>query len=91
MSELFLIRHAQASFGAENYDQLSELGHRQSRWLGEYLSIRDIHFDHVMLGDMVRHRETLDGLHAGLKQHANYQKLSPVSYTHLTLPTIYSV
>lgn len=37
MSELYLVRHAQASFGAANYDQLSDLGHRQSRWLGEHL------------------------------------------------------
>lgn len=76
MSELFLIRHAQASFGSENYDQLSDLGHKQSRWLGEYLAIRDIHFDQVMLGDMVRHRETLEGLHAGLSAHRHYQTLS---------------
>ncbi len=31
MSELYLVRHAQASFGAANYDQLSDLGHQQSR------------------------------------------------------------
>lgn len=75
MSELFLIRHAQASFGSENYDQLSELGHRQSRWLGEYLAVRKLHFDRVLLGDMVRHRETLEGLSAGLVQHPDYAEL----------------
>ena len=40
MSELYLVRHAQASFGAANYDQLSDLGHQQSRWLGDHLGMR---------------------------------------------------
>lgn len=62
MSELYLIRHAQASFGSENYDKLSELGHQQSRHLGEYFSDRNIHFDRVITGDMVRHRETAHGI-----------------------------
>ena len=66
MSELYLVRHAQASFGAENYDQLSELGHRQSRWLGEHLGGRGISFDTMVVGDMVRHHETLDGICAGM-------------------------
>jgi broad specificity phosphatase PhoE len=62
MSELYLVRHAQASFGAENYDQLSELGHRQSRWLGDHLGARGVSFDTLVVGDMVRHHETLDRL-----------------------------
>ena len=66
MSELYFVRHAQASFGAENYDQLSELGHRQSRWLGEHLGGRGISFDTMVVGDMVRHHETLDGICAGM-------------------------
>ena len=28
MAELYLVRHAQASFGTDDYDRLSELGHR---------------------------------------------------------------
>jgi len=76
MSELFIIRHAQASFGSENYDQLSELGHQQSEWLGEYLARREIHFDHVILGDMVRHRETLEGLQKGLANHKDFATLN---------------
>ena len=38
MGELYLIRHAQASFGAEDYDKLSVLGHEQSVALGNALS-----------------------------------------------------
>ena len=38
MSQMFhLIRHAQASFGAADYDNLSDLGHRQSQALGAAL------------------------------------------------------
>ena len=38
MPEFFLVRHGQASFGADNYDKLSALGHRQARWLGGYFA-----------------------------------------------------
>ena len=75
MAELYLIRHAQASFGAANYDKLSELGHQQSEWLGQYLAQEQLDFDNVVLGDMVRHRETLEGLHKGLVAHPNYSDL----------------
>lgn len=30
MATIYLIRHGQASFGAENYDKLSPLGERQA-------------------------------------------------------------
>ena len=62
MSEFYLVRHGQASFGAKNYDKLSELGHQQARWLGEYFTARDISFSQAFMGDMVRHRETTDGI-----------------------------
>ncbi|WP_373186821.1 histidine phosphatase family protein [Halopseudomonas sp.] len=62
MSEIYFVRHGQASFGSSNYDQLSEKGHQQSRLLGEYFQRRGIEFDHVLLGDMVRHRETAQGI-----------------------------
>lgn len=60
MSELYLVRHAQASFGTDDYDQLSELGLLQSRLLGEYFNERNIDFDHLLSGDMRRQRQTLD-------------------------------
>lgn len=66
MSELFLVRHAQASYGTDDYDRLSALGHRQARWLGEYFRDRGLEFDHVVCGDMLRHRETVTGILAGL-------------------------
>lgn len=68
MSEFYLVRHGQASFGAKNYDKLSELGHQQARWLGEYFTARGITFSQVFMGDMVRHRETVEGIVEGLSQ-----------------------
>lgn len=70
MSELYLVRHGQASLGSDNYDQLSPLGKKQSQWLGEYFLERGIEFDAIVTGDMVRHRETADGICRGLQSNA---------------------
>ena len=37
MGQLLLVRHGQASFGAEDYDVLSETGWEQGRRLGAHL------------------------------------------------------
>jgi broad specificity phosphatase PhoE len=66
MAELILVRHGQASFGAANYDKLSELGWRQSRWLGEYFAERGAAFDRVVRGSLQRHAETLAGIGEGM-------------------------
>ena len=36
MTTIYLIRHGQASFGAESYDKLSEKGELQAQRLGQY-------------------------------------------------------
>lgn len=67
MIRLHLIRHGQASFGAEDYDQLSHLGQSQSLLLGQYL--RDTLGNKKFLiisGDMQRHRQTTEALVTGL-------------------------
>ena len=66
MAELVLVRHGQASFGADDYDRLSELGWRQSRWLGEYFRERSVVFDLVLRGSLRRHAETLQGIAEGM-------------------------
>ena len=58
MAILFLVRHGQASFAAENYDRLSELGRQQSAWLGEYFAERGIVFARAVCGTLERQRET---------------------------------
>lgn len=60
MAAIYLFRHGQASFGQANYDALSDLGKRQSEVLGEALAKRNIEFDRVIHGGLVRHEETAD-------------------------------
>lgn len=66
MGELWLIRHAQASFGAADYDKLSELGHEQSRALGAALKTFGMMPDAVFIGAQRRHRETWEGINVAL-------------------------
>ena len=66
MAELYLVRHGQASFGAENYDELSACGRRQSHWLGEYFAQMKLEFDRVVIGTMRRHEQTADAILAGM-------------------------
>jgi len=58
MSNLFVVRHGQASFFAEDYDQLSPMGETQSRLLGEYWATRGVTFDAVYCGPCRRHVDT---------------------------------
>jgi broad specificity phosphatase PhoE len=69
MGNLYLVRHGQASFGAADYDNLSELGHRQSVRLGEYFAGKGLQFDAVITGTLKRHAQTWAGIAqgAGLK------------------------
>lgn len=61
-----LVRHGQASFGADDYDVLSENGWEQSRELGAWLAARGVRPDLVLRGGMRRHRETAEAIVAGL-------------------------
>ena len=66
MGTLHLVRHGQASFGADDYDQLSDLGQRQSVRLGEYFKARGQRFDAVIMGSLRRHAQTWEGIRTGL-------------------------
>jgi len=65
MGTLYLVRHGQASFGAADYDQLSELGRKQSERLGQYWRERGLAFDAVLTGTLRRHAQTWEGIAAG--------------------------
>ena len=65
MGTLYLVRHGQASFGADDYDQLSELGQRQSERLGRYWAERGLRFDAVITGTLKRHEQTWQGIARG--------------------------
>ncbi|MCE8511548.1 histidine phosphatase family protein [Ruegeria pomeroyi] len=62
MAELIVIRHAQASFGSDNYDRLSELGHRQSALVGAALREMGWVPDRLVTGTLARQKETLRGM-----------------------------
>jgi broad specificity phosphatase PhoE len=57
---LLLVRHGQASFGAADYDVLSETGWEQGRLLGGWLRDRGVSPTAVVRGGMRRHRETAE-------------------------------
>lgn len=78
MGNLYLIRHGQASFGAEDYDNLSELGHKQAQQLGAYFKRKNLHFEAVMMGSLKRHAQT----YAGIAQGADFN-LEPLVWPGL--------
>ena len=67
MGTLYLVRHGQASFGADDYDVLSELGHRQAVRLGEYFKTKDIVFDAALTGTLQRQISTFAGICEGMR------------------------
>jgi broad specificity phosphatase PhoE len=66
MGTLYLVRHGQASFGADDYDVLSPLGHKQAVRLGEYFKAKGITFDTAMTGTLQRQIGTFAGIVKGM-------------------------
>ena len=66
MGTLYLVRHGQASFGADDYDVLSAMGHQQSVRLGEYFQHRGVTFDAALTGTLNRQIQTLAGICQGM-------------------------
>ena len=58
MGSIYLIRHGQASFGADDYDVLSPVGVRQAEVLGEHLEQLGIAFDRCVSGSLRRQQHT---------------------------------
>ncbi|MFI8610762.1 histidine phosphatase family protein [Pseudomonas sp. NPDC077649] len=58
MGSIYLIRHGQASFGADDYDVLSAIGVRQAEVLGEHLNQLGIVFDRCVSGSLRRQQHT---------------------------------
>jgi broad specificity phosphatase PhoE len=68
MGTLIMVRHGQASFGAENYDKLSVTGIAQSVALGEYWARRRQRFDAVFSGEQERQAHTLRAVRDVVRQ-----------------------
>lgn len=73
MGLVLLVRHGQASFGADDYDVLSETGWEQGRLLGAWLADQAVKPARVIRGGMRRHRETAEAMISG----AGWDGLSP--------------
>lgn len=67
MGTLYLVRHGQASFGAADYDQLSELGHRQCERVGAYFRRRGLRFEAALTGTLKRQVQSLAAIAEGLE------------------------
>lgn len=60
MSQLILVRHGQASFFADDYDQLSDIGLQQSRLLGSYWANQRLVIHEVYTGPRARQRQSAE-------------------------------
>ena len=60
MSKIYFFRHAQASFGADNYDALSDKGIQQSIELGNYLAAKQYVFNKIFVGPLQRQQHTFE-------------------------------
>ncbi len=60
MSRLLVIRHGQASFGADDYDQLSDLGQLQAERLADYILSSEPAFSRIVVGPCKRHAQTAE-------------------------------
>ena len=66
---VILVRHAQASFGSANYDQLSERGEQQAQRLAAWLVAHpELNFSHVAAGSLRRHAQTLAAIEQAFTQ-----------------------
>ncbi len=65
MASIYLVRHGQASFGSENYDQLSELGQRQCLLLGQWMQQTGQPVETIYVGAMQRHQQSAEAFVAG--------------------------
>jgi len=66
---VILVRHAQASFGSANYDQLSERGEQQAQRLAAWLVAHpELDFSHVAAGTLRRHAQTLAAIETAFQR-----------------------
>lgn len=76
MPVVLLVRHGQASFGADDYDRLSEIGIAQSRLVGAELTVRGLRDPVIVHGTLRRQRDTatlaLEAVAAGPEEERLY-------------------
>jgi broad specificity phosphatase PhoE len=77
MSVIYLIRHGQASFGTDNYDQLSAVGREQSAMLGSYFAALGEPIHRIYTGSLARQRATAQLIADALAPHAPPLQVEP--------------
>lgn len=86
MPLICLVRHGQASFGAKDYDALSDLGRTQAWAVGRELARRGLRDPHLVSGTLTRQRDTAQllaeaaGFEAPLRHDPRWNE-----YDHLSL------
>jgi broad specificity phosphatase PhoE len=68
MSMLTVVRHGQASFDSDDYDQLSDLGKQQARLLGKHWADQQLSIDVVYAGPRVRQQQSAEQAGIDYKQ-----------------------
>lgn len=83
MAAIYLIRHGQASFDKDDYDQLSTLGEQQAQILGKHWQQLP-QFDKCYSGDLLRHSQTAEHFFIGLAQSKTQDKITKISQSVIT-------
>jgi len=92
MGTLYLIRHGQASFGADDYDLLSPMGRQQSLRLGQRFEAKGIGFDAALTGTLTRQMQTFAGICEGLGTEVPVVRNPALNEydSHAVIATVYS-
>jgi len=90
MTQVFLVRHGQASAGTDNYDRLSEIGQEQSRLLGVFWNQSEFHIDAAFAGSLQRQQHTAELALAGRQDSPKVQTLDGLNeYDHNVVDRLY--
>ena len=73
MTIIHLVRHGQASFGKEDYDNLSEIGFEQSFRLGQYFKTLNVNFDKILVGTLKRQIQTYNQIIKSYDKSIDYE------------------
>ena len=90
MPYLYLVRHGQPDF-AGNYDSITDLGARQSTWLGEHFAARGLHFARVLAGTLQRQVATCELVLKALDGPQDFATDARLNeYDHLALLNVFA-
>jgi len=91
VAKIYLVRHGQASFSADNYDKLSDVGETQAGLLSQCLEKKHLSPDVIVTGSMFRHKQTADLSlsHLNREQCLNIEDDRWNEYDHQNILSVY--